>query len=127
MAWVGVQVDPSEARACPERSRPMQNVVVGHETEWSRDCPGEDWWDQTVPRRVAMLPVADTTTQEEAEAQEMSWTGLVAVPSSTWMSWPHVGPSKVATTPAVLTEAQNVGDVHDTRYWPPAGLDGAGP
>jgi hypothetical protein len=30
-------------------------------------------------------------------------------------------------TPAVLTEAQNVGEVHDTWYWPPVGPVGAGP
>ena len=62
----------------------MQKVVVGHDTEWSNG-PGRatDRRDQAVPRKVAMLPVADTTTQNEAEAHEMSCTGLVAVPSST--------------------------------------------
>ena len=36
-------------------------------------------------------------------------------------------PSNVVTTPTALTEAQNVGEVHDTRYWPPVAPDGAGP
>ena len=74
-----------------------------------------------------MLPVADTTTQKVGEAHEMFWTGLSAVPSSTTASCPQVVPSKRVATPAVFTEAQKVGDVHDTWYWPPVGPVGAGP
>ena len=64
----------------------MQNVVVGHDTEWSSDWPGEECVDHDVPLNVAMLPVADTTTQKVGEAQEMFCTGLVAVPVSTTAS-----------------------------------------
>ena len=64
----------------------MQNVVVGHETECRTGWPGEDWWPQAVPVRVAMFPVADTTMQNAGETHEMSWAGLVPVPTSTWMS-----------------------------------------
>ena len=74
-----------------------------------------------------MLPVADTTTQKVGDAHEMFWTGLSAVPSSTTASWPQVVPSNMVATPAVFTEAQKVGDVHDTWYWPPVGPVGAGP
>jgi hypothetical protein len=74
-----------------------------------------------------MLPVADTTTQNVVDAHETFCTGLSAVPSSTTASRPQVVPSKMLATPAVLTEAQNVGEVHDTWYWPPVGPVGAGP
>jgi len=127
MDWAIVHIDPSKTRACPVRSRAMQKVVVGHDTECSTDWPGEEFRVQVAPVSIAMSPSADTTTQKVGETQVMSWTGLVAVPSSTCVSWPQVVPLKVVTTPAVLTEAQNVGDVHDTRYSPPVGLDGASP
>jgi hypothetical protein len=105
----------------------MQNFGVGHDTEWRSDCPGEACRVHEVPSNVAMLPVADTTTQKVGDAHEMFCTGLSAVPSSTRASWPQVVPSKRVATPAVLTEAQKVGDVHDTWYWPPVGPVGAGP
>ena len=41
MAWAGDHVDPSHTMACPVRSTAMQNFVVGHDTEWSSDWPGE--------------------------------------------------------------------------------------
>jgi len=105
----------------------MQNAVVGHDTEWRSDCPGEASFAHDVPSKLAMLPVADTTTHRVVEAHEMFWTGFVAVPSSTTASWPQVVPSKREATPAVLTEAQNVGETQDTWYWPPFGPVGAGP
>jgi hypothetical protein len=105
----------------------MQNLVVGQETACRTDWPGEGRRDQVVPVRVAMLPVADTTTQNVGDTHEMSCTGLVAVPSSTRVSWPQLDPLNVVTTPAVLTDAQNVDDVQDTRYWPPVTLEGATP
>ncbi len=74
-----------------------------------------------------MLPVADTTTQNDLEAHDTACTGLAAVPSSTTASWPHEVPSNRLATPAVLTDAQNVGDTHDTWYSPPVGPEGAGP
>lgn len=105
----------------------MQKLAVGHDTEWSNAWPGDAWRLQVVPLNVAMLPVADTTTQNDVEAHDTACTGLVAVPSSTTASWPHEVPSKRLATPAVLTDAQNVGDTHDTSYWPPVGPEGAGP
>lgn len=74
-----------------------------------------------------MLPLAETTTQKVGEAHEMFWTGLAAVPSSTRASCPQVVPSNRVDTPAVFTEAQNVGEVHDTSYCPPVGPVDAGP
>ena len=74
-----------------------------------------------------MLPVADTTTQNDVEAHETFCTGLAAVPSSTTASWPQVVPSNRLTTPAVFTEAQKVVDTHETSYSPPVGPEGAGP
>ena len=50
----------------------MQNVVVGHDTEWSSDWPGEACRVHEVPLKVAMLPVADTTTQKVGDAHECS-------------------------------------------------------
>jgi hypothetical protein len=105
----------------------MQNRVVGQDTEWSRDWPGEGSVDQELPSNVAMLPVADTTTQKVGVAHDRFWTGLVAVPLSTTASWPQLAPSHRLATPAVLTVAQNVGETHETSYWPPVGPVGAGP
>jgi hypothetical protein len=114
MVPVAVHPEPSNTRAWPVRSTAMQKLAVRHDTEWRSDWPGEDWWDQVVPSNVAMLPVADTTTQNVRVAQLRFWTGFDAVPSSTTASWPQDVPSNRLATPAVLTEAQNVGDTHDT-------------
>ncbi len=71
--------------------------------------------------------MAETTTQNVVEAHDTFCTGLAAVPSSTTASRPQVVPSNRLTTPAVLTEAQKVGDTQDTSYRPPVGPEGAGP
>jgi hypothetical protein len=92
----------------------MQKSGLGHDTEWSSDWPGDGRVDHAEPLNVAMFPVAETTTQNEVDAQLMPWTGLAAVPSSTTASCPHDVPSNWLTTPAVLTEAQKDGDTHET-------------
>ena len=126
-AWAVIQEVPSNTSVSPVRSMAMQNREVGQDTEWSSDCRGDGCRVQVVPSKVAMLPVADTTTQNFLVAHEMFCTGRDAVPSSATASWPHVLPSNRLTTPAVLTEAQNVVDTHETSYWPPFGPVGAGP
>ena len=88
-----VHAVPSKTMAWPVRSTAMQNVGVGHDTEWRSDWPGDAWCDHVVPSKVAISPVAETTTQKDGEAQDTFWTGLVAVPSATRASWPHDVPS----------------------------------
>jgi hypothetical protein len=91
----------------------MQKSGLGHDTEWSSDWPGDGCVDHVEPLYVAMLPVAETTTQNVVDAQLIPCTGLAAVPSSTTASCPHDVPSKRLTTPAVFTEAQNAGDTQE--------------
>jgi hypothetical protein len=105
----------------------MQKVLVGQDTSWSGDCPGEGRVDQAVPLNMAMLPVADTTTQKVGVAHERVCTGRAAVPTSTTASRPQTVPSNRLATPAVLTDAQKEVDTQETWYWPPVGPVGAGP
>jgi hypothetical protein len=105
----------------------MQKRGVGQDTEWRSDWPGDGSVDQDLPSKVAMVPVADTTTQNVGVAHDTFWTGLVAVPLSTSSSWPQLVPSHRLATPAVLTVAQKVAETHETSYWPPVGPVGAGP
>ena len=98
--WPTDQVEPSDTRTWPVRSTAMQKRVVGHETECRSDCPGDGRVVHDLPSKVAMFPVAETTTQEVGVAHEMFWTGLVAVPWSTTASWGSAATGDSSTCPS---------------------------